>query len=41
MEDHRARVKELREETKTQREMMKSQLAELRGKEYQSENRLQ
>lgn len=34
MEDHRARVKELREEMKTQWEMMKSQLAELRGKKY-------
>lgn len=39
MEDHRARVKELREEMKTQWEM-KSQLAELRGKNTASENRL-
>lgn len=40
MEDHRARVKELREEMKTQWEMMKSQLEELRGKNTASENRL-
>ena len=32
MEDHRARVKEIRKEMKTKWEVMKSQLEELRGK---------